>query len=148
MNVNVPIYLWLSPPSTASTWPVTKFPAVRKYTTAPAISSGVPPRWAGVFWIIRRNWTQRTFPLAAFLAVALFEALVNVLYMANRAAVAATGAVALSRGLKIFFAAHGAPTIHRPHYFGLELRRGRLLEHRQNVSNVGIVAKKHSMAFS
>ena len=62
---------------------------------------------AGVFWIIRRNWTRRTFPLAAFLAVALFEALVNVLYMANRASVAATGAEPLSRGLKIFFAAHG-----------------------------------------
>lgn len=62
---------------------------------------------AGVFWIIRRNWTQRSFPLAAFLTVALFEALVNVLYMANRAAVAATGAEPLSRGLKLFFAAHG-----------------------------------------
>ena len=62
---------------------------------------------AGVYWIIRRNWTRRAFPLAAFLAVALFEALVNVLYMANRAAAAATGAEPLSRGLKLFFAAHG-----------------------------------------
>jgi len=62
---------------------------------------------AGVFWIIRRNWTRRSFPLAIFLAVSLFEALVNVLYMANRASAAATGAESLSRGLKIFFAAHG-----------------------------------------
>jgi hypothetical protein len=62
---------------------------------------------AGVLWIIRRNWTRRTFPLGVFLAVALFEALVNVLYMANRAATAAAGHEALSTGLKIFFAVHG-----------------------------------------
>src|SRR5205814_5373862 len=47
-------YLWLSPPSTASNWPVMKLEAVRKNTTASAISSGVPPRWAGVFLIISR----------------------------------------------------------------------------------------------
>lgn len=62
---------------------------------------------AGVFWIIRRNWTRRAFPLAVFLAVALFEALVNVLYMANRASQAATGEHVVSTGMKIFFAAHG-----------------------------------------
>ena len=62
---------------------------------------------AGVLWILRRNWTRRTFPLGAFLAVALFEALVNVLYMANRAAQAATGAHAVAPGMKVLFAAHG-----------------------------------------
>src|SRR6185295_17375420 len=42
------------------------------------------------------------------LVVALFDALVNVLYMANRAAQAAAGPhAALSTGMKIFFAAHG-----------------------------------------
>ena len=46
-------YLWLKPPSIASTWPVTKFDAFRKYTTASATSAGVPPRSAGVFSIIR-----------------------------------------------------------------------------------------------
>ena len=62
---------------------------------------------AGVLWIIRRNWTRRPFPLGVFLAVALFEALVNVLYMANRAAQAATGAHVVAPGMKVFFAAHG-----------------------------------------
>jgi hypothetical protein len=62
---------------------------------------------AGVVYVIRRNWTRRTFPLWVFLAVALFEALVNVLYMANRAAMAATGAHAISTGMKVFFAVHG-----------------------------------------
>jgi hypothetical protein len=62
---------------------------------------------AGVFFVVRRNWTGRAFPLWVFLAVALFEALVNVLYMAHRASQAATGVDALSQGMKIFFAAHG-----------------------------------------
>jgi hypothetical protein len=63
---------------------------------------------AGVFTIIRRNWTRRLFPLALFLAVALFEALVNVLYMANRAAQAASGSGAtISVPVRIGFAAHG-----------------------------------------
>ena len=62
---------------------------------------------AGVFYVIRRNWTRRTFPLALFLGVALFEALVNVMYMANRAAAAAAGHEPVSQGMKIFFAAHG-----------------------------------------
>lgn len=63
---------------------------------------------AGVLWIVRRNWTRRPFPLGAFLAVALFEALVNVLYMANRAASAAAGVEPVARGMKLAFALHGA----------------------------------------
>jgi predicted RND superfamily exporter protein len=66
---------------------------------------------AGVFYVIRRNWTRRTFPFALFLTVALFEALVNVMYMANRSASAAAAgpghAEALSTGMKIFYASHG-----------------------------------------
>lgn len=62
---------------------------------------------AGVFWIVRRNWTRRPFPVAVLLVVALFEALVNVLYMANRASLAATGREALSTGMKLFYAGHG-----------------------------------------
>jgi hypothetical protein len=63
---------------------------------------------AGVIFVIRRNWTRRPFPLGVFLAVALFEALVNVLYMANRAAQAATpGAPSMPTGMKIAFALHG-----------------------------------------
>src|ERR1035438_10105972 len=49
----VSLYLWLNPPSIARICPVTKFDAVRKYTTASATSAGVPPRPAGVFSIIR-----------------------------------------------------------------------------------------------
>jgi hypothetical protein len=62
---------------------------------------------AGVVYVLYRNWTQRPFPLALFLAVAVFEAFVNVLYMANRAARAAAGTEAISTGMKIAFAAHG-----------------------------------------
>jgi uncharacterized membrane protein YozB (DUF420 family) len=66
---------------------------------------------AGVFYVIRRNWTRRPFPFALFLTVALFEALVNVMYMANRSAAAAAAAPghaeALSTGMKIFYASHG-----------------------------------------
>ncbi|MFI5370685.1 MAG: hypothetical protein ACHQ52_03935 [Candidatus Eisenbacteria bacterium] len=63
---------------------------------------------AGVIYVVRRNWTRRPFPLAVFLVVALFEALVNVMYMANRAAQASTpGAVHLSGGMKLAFALHG-----------------------------------------
>jgi hypothetical protein len=62
---------------------------------------------AGVLWVVRRNWTGRGFPIVAFLALVLFEAFVNVLYMANRAAQAATGAEPVSSGMKIFFALHG-----------------------------------------
>ena len=46
---------------------------------------------AGVLFVIRRNWTRRPFPFALFLGVALFEGLVNVLYMANRASEASAG---------------------------------------------------------
>ena len=61
---------------------------------------------AGVFFVIARNWNRRPFPFAMFLTVALFELLVNVLYMANRASQAAA---AQSRPvwMKIFFAVHG-----------------------------------------
>ena len=62
---------------------------------------------AGVLWIIRRNWTARRFPLGVFLGVVLFEALVNVLYMANRAAQAASGGETISRGMRLFYAGHG-----------------------------------------
>lgn len=62
---------------------------------------------AGVFYMVRLNWTGRRFPLALFLGVALFEALVNVVYMAGRASRAATGADVISTGMKIFYAAHG-----------------------------------------
>ena len=62
---------------------------------------------AGVIYVIRRNWTGRRFPLWIFLTVVLFEALVNVLYMATRAARAAAGADAIGTGMKIFFAGHG-----------------------------------------
>ncbi len=65
---------------------------------------------AGVLFVVRRNWTRRTFPFGLFLAVALFEGLVNVMYMANRASEASTGHAAastLSAGMKIAFAAHG-----------------------------------------
>ena len=62
---------------------------------------------AGVFYMVRLNWTRRPFPLPLFLGVALFEALVNVVYMASRASRASTGADVISPGMKIFFAAHG-----------------------------------------
>jgi hypothetical protein len=61
-----------------------------------------------VFLVIRRNWTRRRFPFAVFLAVALFEALVNVMYMANRSAqAAAPGAPAIPMAMKLGFALHG-----------------------------------------
>lgn len=62
---------------------------------------------AGVLYVVWRNWHRRTFPLPLFLALVLFEALVNVLYMAQRAAHAASGAEAVPTNMKIFFAAHG-----------------------------------------
>ena len=64
---------------------------------------------AGVLFVIRRNWTRRAFPFALFLTVSLFEALVNVMYMANRSAAAtAPGAKeVLSTGMKIAYAGHG-----------------------------------------
>ena len=62
---------------------------------------------AGVVYVIRRNWTRRPFPLGLFLAVAIFEALVNVLYMASRTARAASGTDTISTGMKLAFAGHG-----------------------------------------
>ena len=64
---------------------------------------------AGVLYVVRRNWTRRPFPFGLFLAVSLFEGLVNVMYMANRSASAAAPAAAeaLSTTMKIGYAAHG-----------------------------------------
>ncbi len=62
---------------------------------------------AAVFYVVWRNWNRRTFPLPLLVVVALFEALVNVAYMATRASRASTGADAISTGMKIMFAAHG-----------------------------------------
>lgn len=62
---------------------------------------------AGVLYVVRRNWTRRPFPLWLFLAVALFEALVNVTYMATRTARAASGHDVVSSGMRLAFAAHG-----------------------------------------
>ena len=62
---------------------------------------------AGVVYVIYRNWTKRSFPLGLFLSVAVFEAFVNVLYMATKAARAAAGTEAIGTGMKIAFASHG-----------------------------------------
>ena len=66
---------------------------------------------AGVLFVVRRNWTRRPFPFALFIGVALFEGLINVMYMAKRAADASAAtqaaAHALSTGMKIGFAVHG-----------------------------------------
>ncbi len=65
---------------------------------------------AGVLFVVRRNWTRRPFPFAVFLGVALFEGLVNVMYMAGRASEASAGhpaAATLGMGMKLAFAAHG-----------------------------------------
>lgn len=64
---------------------------------------------AGVLYVVRRNWLRQPFPFALFLVVSLFEALVNVMYMANRAAAAAAphATEVLSIGMKIAFALHG-----------------------------------------
>jgi hypothetical protein len=61
----------------------------------------------GVFWVIRRNWTRRPFPLGVFLTVALFEAMVNVMYMATRSSAAAQAASGMAPSMKLFFALHG-----------------------------------------
>jgi hypothetical protein len=62
---------------------------------------------AGVLYVVWANWNRRRFSGLIFLALALFEALVNVMYMASRAASASTGAETISTGMKVFFAAHG-----------------------------------------
>jgi hypothetical protein len=65
---------------------------------------------AGVLFVVRRNWTRRPFPLPLFLAVALFEGLINVMYMATRASEASAGHAAASTlpvAMKLGFALHG-----------------------------------------
>lgn len=67
---------------------------------------------AGVLYVVRTNWTRKPFPFALFLGVALFEAMVNVMYMANRAAEAsapgaAAATAAMAPWMKIGFAMHG-----------------------------------------
>ena len=64
---------------------------------------------AGVVYVIARNWTKRPFPLGLFLAVAVFEAFVNVLYMSQRASQAAAGSTGhtMSAAMRLFFALHG-----------------------------------------
>ncbi|MBI1797193.1 MAG: hypothetical protein HYR74_09090 [Candidatus Eisenbacteria bacterium] len=62
---------------------------------------------AAVLYLVRRNWTGRGFSLPLFIAVALFEACVNVAYMANRASSAAAGREPIAAGMKIFYALHG-----------------------------------------
>jgi hypothetical protein len=62
---------------------------------------------AGVLYMVWRNWTRRAFPLPLFLAVVLFEAFVNVMYMAMRAAQASTGVHPIAPGMRVFFAVHG-----------------------------------------
>jgi hypothetical protein len=64
---------------------------------------------AGVLYVILRNWNQQRFAFPIFLAVLLFEAFVNVLYMSQRASAAASGAEshAMSGTMRLFFALHG-----------------------------------------
>ena len=62
---------------------------------------------AAVLVVVIRNWKGLKFPLALFLTVALFEALVNVMYMATRTAHAASGAESVGHGMRLAFAAHG-----------------------------------------
>ena len=62
---------------------------------------------AGVLYVVWANWNRKRFPGPLLLALALFEALVNVLYMASRAASASTGHDPISGAMKVFYAAHG-----------------------------------------
>jgi len=66
---------------------------------------------AGVLYVVLRNWVREKFPFPVFLAVVLFEGLVNVLYMAQRASQASTGAVALSPTMRMFYALHGVGSL-------------------------------------
>jgi hypothetical protein len=63
---------------------------------------------AGVLYVVRRNWKRQPFPGLVLLGIVLFEASVNVLYMANRAAQAASGADPVSDTMKLFYALHGS----------------------------------------
>ena len=51
------------------------------------------------------------FSIGIFLAVALFEACVNVMYMANRSAQAASGGASFPPLMKVGFALHGLPRV-------------------------------------
>lgn len=63
---------------------------------------------AGVIYVVRTNWMRKPFSLPVFLTVAIFEAFVNVFYMATKSSQAAAGSgEALSPAMKIAFAAHG-----------------------------------------
>jgi hypothetical protein len=64
---------------------------------------------AGVLVVVRRNWNRQPFPFALFITVSLFEALVNVMYMANRSATASApnATEVLSTGMKLAYAGHG-----------------------------------------
>ena len=62
---------------------------------------------AGVIYVVYRNWTKRPFPLGLFLTVAVFEAFVNVFYMATKTARAAMGTESIGPAMKIAFAGHG-----------------------------------------
>ncbi|TMQ72180.1 MAG: hypothetical protein E6K80_03370 [Candidatus Eisenbacteria bacterium] len=62
---------------------------------------------AGVLYVVWANWNRRRFSGLIFLLLALFEAMVNVLYMAARAARASAGVETVATGMKVFFAAHG-----------------------------------------
>jgi len=64
---------------------------------------------AGVLYVMLRNWNRLRFAFPIFLAVVLFEAFVNVLYMSQRASQAAAGGTghAMSGAMRLFFALHG-----------------------------------------
>ena len=64
---------------------------------------------AGVLIVVRRNWNRQPFPFALFITVSLFEALVNVMYMATRSAnaAAANATEVLTTGMKLAYAGHG-----------------------------------------
>jgi hypothetical protein len=66
---------------------------------------------AGVMYVIARNGTRRRFPFGLFLAVVLFEGLVNVLYMSQRASMASSGATPIPSGLRLFYALHGVGSL-------------------------------------
>ena len=64
---------------------------------------------AGVLYVMLRNWNRLRFAFPIFLAVVLFEAFVNVLYMSQRASQAAAGSTGhtMSAAMRLFFALHG-----------------------------------------
>ena len=66
---------------------------------------------AGVLYVIVRNWGRRRFPFPLFLAVVLFEGLVNVLYMSQRASLASSGATPIPSGMRLFYALHGVGSL-------------------------------------